>query len=67
MSKFAAHITNALSAFLVAGFIMLQRDVDGSALTDGYQGLHVAMLAAFALASFNIFRAMQICVYGEEF
>lgn len=67
MSKFWAHLTNALSALLVAGFIMIQRDVDGSPLTDGYMGLHIAMLAAFALVVFNLFRAMQICVYGEQF
>jgi hypothetical protein len=67
MSKFWSAIVNALSCAFVAFFIMIQRDADGSMLTDGYMGLHIAMLVAFALCAFNIFRAMQVCVYGEEF
>lgn len=67
MSKFWAHTTNALSAAFVAIFIMIQRDPDGGMLTDGFMGLHIAMLAAFAICAFNLFRAMQVVVYGEEF
>lgn len=67
MSKFWAHVVNALSAMLVGVFIMIQRDVDGGMLTDGYMGLHIAMLASLAICVFNLFRAMQVCVYGEEF
>ena len=67
MSKFWAHVVNALSALMVAGFIMIQRDVDNQLLTEGFKGLHIAMLASFGLGIFNLFRAMQICVYGEEF
>lgn len=67
MSKFWAHVCNALSALFVSVFIMIQRDADGSMLTDGYLGLHIAMLVGFAIVAFNLFRAMQVCVYGEDF
>jgi hypothetical protein len=67
MSKFWSHVTNALSALFVAVFIMIQIDVDGVPLTDGWEGLHIAMIAAFAIVVFNLFRAMQVVVYGEEF
>jgi hypothetical protein len=67
MSKFWAHIVNAFSALFVFGFILIQRDENGAALTDGYMGLHLALLAAAGLAVFNLFRAMQVAVYGERF
>lgn len=67
MSKFWSSIVNSLSCLFVAVFIMIQRDVDGALLTEGYLGLHIAMLVAFGLCAFNIFRAMQVAVYGEDF
>jgi hypothetical protein len=67
MSKFWAHVANAFSSLFVGGFIMIQRGADGEMLTHGYLGLHLAMLAAFGLVAFNLFRAMQVCVYGEDF
>lgn len=67
MSKFWSAIVNAVNAAFVACFIIIQTDEYGHALTDGYMGLHIALLACIAMMIFNLFRAMQVAVYGEDF
>jgi hypothetical protein len=48
-------------------FLSMQVDEYGAPLTDGYLGVKICLLAAAATCVFNLFRGMQVCVYGEDF
>lgn len=61
------HFSTAMVALAVALLISIQQDPEGGMLTEGFKGLHLAMLIALALAVWHIFCMMRIMVYGEEF
>lgn len=67
MSKFWSYNLNALVVAACALLLSLQVDVDGQFLYEGWKGIHWVIIALWGLCVWNLFRSMQVCVYGEDF